>query len=129
MLSKMHVAVMYHIKLDLLKVSSELKMIEDFQSSPLTAFCAQVLAAGGSAQYCATAMTPGGTTSFLVDVTPGANHSIVQEQTAIPRVVSSLPSKSLWKADWAYTVWHVVSFSQTWWDGPCGTDARIQHLC
>ena len=32
-------------------------------------------------------MTPGGTTSFLVDVTPGANHSIIEEEATFPRVV------------------------------------------
>ena len=57
--------------------------------------CAQVLAAGGSSQYCATAMTPGSTTSFLVDVTPGANHTIVQEQAHIPRVVRLVESLNL----------------------------------
>ena len=50
----------------------------------------QVLMAGGSSEYCASAMTPAGTSSFLVDVTPGANHNITTEQLAYPRVVSLL---------------------------------------
>ena len=48
---------------------------------------AQVLLAGGSSEYCASAMSPAAAVSYLVDVTPGANHSIVQEDTAFPRVV------------------------------------------
>lgn len=47
----------------------------------------QVLMAGGSSEYCAAAMSPAGTQSFLVDVTPGANHSVVLEDLAQPRVV------------------------------------------
>ena len=46
--------------------------------------------AGGSSEYCASAMTPAGTSSFLVDVTPGADHNITTEQLAFPRVVSLL---------------------------------------
>ena len=45
--------------------------------------------AGGSSEYCATAMSPASSTSLYVDVTPGANHSVVQEQMAFPRVVSA----------------------------------------
>ncbi len=44
--------------------------------------------AGGSSEYCVAAMSPAGTESFLVDVTPGDNHSLVTEQLAFPRVVS-----------------------------------------
>ena len=47
----------------------------------------QVLMAGGVSEYCASAMTPAGDTSFLIDVTPGANHSIVEEMLDYPRVV------------------------------------------
>jgi len=49
---------------------------------------AQVLLAGGSSDYCAAAMSPAGTESFLVDVTPGDSHSLITEQLAFPRVVS-----------------------------------------
>ena len=49
---------------------------------------AQVLMAGGSSEYCAAAMSPAGTESFLVDVTPGDSHSLITEQLAFPRVVS-----------------------------------------
>lgn len=45
--------------------------------------------AGGVSEYCASAMTPAGDTSFLIDVTPGANHSIVEEMLDYPRVVRS----------------------------------------
>ena len=33
-------------------------------------------------------MSPAGTQSFLVDVTPGANHTVVMEDLAQPRVVT-----------------------------------------
>ena len=35
-------------------------------------------------------MTPAGSTSWLLDVTPGANHSLVEEELAYPRVVTTL---------------------------------------
>eukprot|EP00891_Asterochloris_glomerata_P008232 jgi/Astpho2/8232/Aster-x1502 len=35
-------------------------------------------------------MTPAGDTSFLIDVTPGANHSIVEEMLDYPRVMGDL---------------------------------------
>lgn len=35
-------------------------------------------------------MTPAGSTSWLLDVTPGANHSLVEEALAYPRVVITL---------------------------------------
>ncbi|KAL0036357.1 hypothetical protein WJX77_003871 [Trebouxia sp. C0004] len=47
----------------------------------------QVMIAGGSSEYCATAMSPASSMSLYVDVTPGANHSVVQEQMAFPRVM------------------------------------------
>jgi len=46
-----------------------------------------VLVAGGNAEYCANAMTPGGSKSWVFDVSPGANHTWIEEQTAFPRVV------------------------------------------
>ena len=57
---------------------------------------AQILTAGGSAEYCATATTPGGTTSYLVDVTPGANHSIIEEKASVPRVASFSSGPCIW---------------------------------
>ena len=48
----------------------------------------QVLVAGGSSEYCANSMTPAGSKSWLLDVTPGANHSLVVEELAYPRVVT-----------------------------------------
>lgn len=33
-------------------------------------------------------MTPAGSTSWLLDLTPGANHSLVEEELAYPRVVT-----------------------------------------
>ncbi len=48
----------------------------------------QVLVAGGSSEYCANSMTPAGSTSWLLDVTPGANHSLVVEELTYPRVVT-----------------------------------------
>ncbi|KAA6418817.1 MAG: hypothetical protein FRX49_11174 [Trebouxia sp. A1-2] len=51
---------------------------------------AQVLVAGGSSEYCANSMTPAGSTSWLLDLTPGANHSLVEEELAYPRVMGDL---------------------------------------
>ena len=50
--------------------------------------------AGGSSEFCASAMTPGGTSSFLVDVTAGADHNITTETLAFPRVVSPSVTKN-----------------------------------
>ncbi|KAL0048241.1 hypothetical protein WJX82_010870 [Trebouxia sp. C0006] len=50
----------------------------------------QVLVAGGSSEYCANSMTPAGSTSWLLDVTPGANHSLVVEELTYPRVMGDL---------------------------------------
>ena len=49
----------------------------------------QVLLAGGSSEYCANAHTPAGETSWLVDVTPGADHKLQKETLAFPRIVRS----------------------------------------
>ena len=46
--------------------------------------------AGGVGEYCSNPSTPAGETSFLVDVTPGANHTVQEEALAFPRVVSYL---------------------------------------
>ncbi len=46
-----------------------------------------MLVAGGNAEYCANAMTPGGSKSWVFDASPGANHTLIEEQTAFPRVV------------------------------------------
>lgn len=48
----------------------------------------QVLIAGGDEEYCANAQTPASSQSLSIDVTPGANHSIIEEDLAFPRVVS-----------------------------------------
>lgn len=50
----------------------------------------QVVIAGGSAQYCAQYDTPASNQSFLVDVTPGANHAPIQEAMNFPRVMGDL---------------------------------------
>ena len=60
-------------------------------SSAQPVFCLQVLIAGGSAQNCAQYDTPASNQSFLVDVTPGANHAPTQETMHFPRVVSASP--------------------------------------
>ena len=46
------------------------------------ASAAQVLLAGGSGEYCSNSMTPAGQTSFLIDVSPGADHTIQEETLA-----------------------------------------------
>lgn len=51
-------------------------------------FVVQVLIAGGSAQNCAQYDTPASNQSYLVDVTPGADHTPIQEAMTYPRVVS-----------------------------------------
>jgi len=49
----------------------------------------QVLFAGGAGEACSGSSTPASNTSYLIDVTPGADHSLVTEQIAFPRVVST----------------------------------------
>ena len=49
----------------------------------------QAFIAGGSSEYCANAMTPAGAKSWLFDVSPGGNHSLVEEDLSFPRIVSS----------------------------------------
>ena len=54
--------------------------------------------------YCAQAMSKASSTSYLVDVTPGANHSVVTEQMAEPRIVSSaIPSITICSGFIAFT--------------------------
>ena len=48
----------------------------------------QVLIAGGSSQWCAQYDTPASNESYLVDVTPGANHTPALEHMTYRRVVS-----------------------------------------
>ena len=50
----------------------------------------QVLIAGGSSQWCAQYDTPASNESYLVDVTPGANHTPALENMTYRRVVSFL---------------------------------------
>ena len=47
----------------------------------------QVLLAGGAGEVCSGVNTPASNKSYLVNVTPGANHSIVEEDMAFPRLV------------------------------------------
>ncbi|KAL3145060.1 hypothetical protein ABBQ32_003546 [Trebouxia sp. C0010 RCD-2024] len=48
---------------------------------------AQVIIIGGSSEFCATSMTPASQSSYLVDVTPGTNHSLVEEIMTFPRMM------------------------------------------
>lgn len=57
-----------------------------------------MLVAGGNAEYCASAMTPGGSKSWVFDVSPGANHTWIEEQTAFPRVMGELTLLPDWRA-------------------------------
>ena len=50
----------------------------------------QVLIAGGSAERCAQYDTPATNKSYLVDVSPGADHTAVQETMHFPRVVRAV---------------------------------------
>lgn len=47
----------------------------------------QVLLAGAAGENCSASGTPASSKSYLVDVTPGADHDIVEEDMAFPRVV------------------------------------------
>ena len=49
----------------------------------------QVLIAGGSSEWCAQYDTPASNISYLVDVTPGANHTPAMEEMTYRRVVRS----------------------------------------
>ncbi len=48
-----------------------------------------MLLAGGSSEYCANVQTPAGQSSYLIDVSPGADHTIEEESLAFPRLVRS----------------------------------------
>ena len=50
----------------------------------------QFVIAGSSSEFCANAKSPAGQQSWLFDVTPGADHSLITEQMNFPRIVSSL---------------------------------------
>ena len=47
----------------------------------------QALIQGGNAESIANANSAGGSNSWVFDVSPGGNHTLIQEQTAFPRVV------------------------------------------
>ena len=49
----------------------------------------QALIAGGSSEYCANAMSAAGAKSWLLDVSPNGNHSLVEEALSFPRIVSA----------------------------------------
>lgn len=50
----------------------------------------QVLIAGGGGLPCPNAMTPASKTSYLINVSPGADHSIRKESMKYRRVVRHL---------------------------------------
>lgn len=50
--------------------------------------CVQVLVAGASSEYCVNGKSPAGKNSWIFDVSPGANHSLIEEEMAFGRVVS-----------------------------------------
>ncbi|KAA6429021.1 MAG: hypothetical protein FRX49_01131, partial [Trebouxia sp. A1-2] len=50
----------------------------------------QVLFVGGAGEACSGSSTPASNTSYLIDVTPGADHSLVTEHMAFPRVMGDL---------------------------------------
>lgn len=50
----------------------------------------QAMVAGGPGLYCANAMTPAGSKSWLFDLSPGADHSLIEEDLAFSRTVSRL---------------------------------------
>lgn len=60
----------------------------------LHSFVLQVLIAGGGGVPCPNAMTPASRTSYLIDVTPGADHSIRKEIMACRRVVRLLSCRA-----------------------------------
>lgn len=47
----------------------------------------QAMVAGGSGEYCSSATTPAGNKSWIFDVSPGADHSLIEEELNFPRVV------------------------------------------
>ncbi|DBB11708.1 TPA: hypothetical protein ACH3X3_005878 [Trebouxia sp. C0006] len=50
----------------------------------------RILVAGGTSEYCANTKSPANNQSYLIDVSPGANHSIVTENLAYPRIMGEL---------------------------------------
>ena len=50
----------------------------------------QAMVAGGSGDYCSSATTPAGNKSWIFDLSPGANHSLIEEELNFPRVVRTL---------------------------------------
>ncbi|KAL3134270.1 hypothetical protein ABBQ38_006534 [Trebouxia sp. C0009 RCD-2024] len=50
----------------------------------------KALIAGGSDECCASSMSAGGPKSWLFDVSPGADHSLIEEALSFPRVMGEL---------------------------------------
>ena len=50
----------------------------------------QVLFAGGTAEFCSNSNTSASSSSYLVNLTPGASHDLVTEEMAFPRVVRDI---------------------------------------
>lgn len=50
----------------------------------------QILIAGGTSEYCSNIKSPANNQSYLIDVTPGANHDLVTEDLHFPRVMGEL---------------------------------------
>ena len=63
------------------------------QSSALV--CMQVLFAGGAGEPCSGSKTPASSSSYLINLAPGASHALVNETLAFPRVVR--PQANHWK--------------------------------
>ncbi|DBA68157.1 TPA: hypothetical protein ACH3X2_013911 [Trebouxia sp. C0005] len=51
---------------------------------------ASAFVAGGNDEYCANAMSAGGSKSWLFDVSPGADHSLIEEALSFPRVMGEM---------------------------------------
>lgn len=50
----------------------------------------QVLFAGGTGEFCSNSNTSASSSSYLVNLTPGASHDLVTEEMAFPRVVCDI---------------------------------------
>ena len=50
----------------------------------------QVLFAGGTGEFCSNSNTSASSSSYLVNLTPGASHDLITEEMAFPRVVCDI---------------------------------------
>ena len=67
---------------------------------PQVARMLQAFLAGGAGEFCSNQQTTASSSSYLIDVTPGADHSLRMEQLAFPRIVSNSAASATCTSVW-----------------------------